>query len=108
MYGRGMTPVGKTKLKNKDFCVFNRTGPLMILTMYLITITPKKEKEKSWYIYVGLETTATIIIGGSNLLIKGLSSFEYQCLIPLGLLLSQSNFIYIYIYIYIYVLALFK
>lgn len=76
----------------------------MILTMYLITITPKKEKEKSWYIYVGLETTATIIIGGSNLLIRGLSSFEYQCLIPLGLLLSQSNFIYIYIYIRISVI----
>ena len=74
----------------------------MIVTIYLMTITSKREKGKSWHIAVGLETTTTIIIGGSNLLIRGLSSFEYQCLIPLGLLLSQSNFIYIYIYIYTY------
>ena len=73
-------------------------GPAYDCDYLLDNEYPKKEKEKSWYIYVGLETTTTIIIGGSNLLIRGLFSFKYQCLMPLGLLLSQNhhgNFIYI-------------
>lgn len=67
----------------------------MIVTIYLMTITSKREKGKSWHIAVGLETTTTIIIGGSDLLIRCLFFIQISMSYTIRAVLSQNNLIYI-------------